>query len=157
MRILMAFVVALGLAVTAAPVSAVAGDATRGSGHFMEPNGWRTFSFTAREGADGTDRGVAQVRGPFGDGDIVLRVWIDCLSVSGNTAVATGTVDVRKLPADAPFDPDGFYAIFAVQDNGEGGGTPDRITTLSPAAGPCAGTPGSFHDVEAGNIQIRDA
>jgi hypothetical protein len=140
--------------ITAAPSAAGVGARARGSGHFTEPEGWRTFAFTAREMPDGTDRGNAQVRGPFGDGDIVLHVRIDCLAVTGTTAVATGTVHVRKLPPGAPFDPDGIYAIFAVRDNGEGAGIPDEVTTLSPAAGPCSGTPGSFHPIEAGNIQV---
>jgi hypothetical protein len=79
----------------------------------------------------------------------VLHVRIDCLEVSGTTAVATGTVDVQKLPPGAPFDPDGIYAVFAVQDNGEGAGSaPDRITTLSPAMGPCTGSLTPYHDIE---------
>jgi hypothetical protein len=140
--------------ITAAPAGAGIGAMATGSGHFTEPDGWRTFAFTARELPDGEDRGSAQVRGPFGDGDIVLHLQIDCLAVSGTTAVATGTVHVRQLPPGAPFDPDGIYAIFAVRDNGEGAGIQDQVTTLSPAAGPCSGTPGSFHPIEAGNIQV---
>jgi hypothetical protein len=149
--------VILGLVLTLGGVSgAGVGEMAGGSGHFTEPEGWRTFAFTAREMPDGTDRGKAHVRGPFGDGDIVLNVRIDCLEVFGTTAVATGTVDVQKLPPGAPFDPDGIYAIFAVQDNGEGAGSaPDRITTLSPATGRCSGDPGAFHPIEAGNIQVR--
>jgi hypothetical protein len=146
------------LLAVAAPVGANAGDRAGGAGHFTEPAGWRTFSFTAGERPDGTSAGQAQVRGPFGDGDIVLHLRIDCLAVSGDTAVATGTVEVRKLPEGAPFNPDGIYAIFAVQDNGEGAGAPpDRVTTLSPASGPCSGTLTSYHEVEAGNIQVTDA
>jgi hypothetical protein len=148
--------VAVGLVlILAGPSGAGVGEMARGSGHFTEPEGRRTFAFTAREMPDGRARGNAQVRGPFGDGNIVLHVRIDCLAVSGTTAVATGTVHVRKLPPGAPFDPDGIYAIFAVRDNGEGGaGLPDEITTLAPASGPCAGDPGSFHPIEAGNIQV---
>jgi hypothetical protein len=148
--------VVVGLVLTLGGVSAAGvGDTARGSGHFTEPAGWRTFAFTAREMPDGTDRGNAQLRGPFGDGDIVLHVRIDCLEVSGTTAVATGTVHVRKLPPGAPFNPDGVYAIFAVQDNGEGtSSAPDRITTLSPATGPCAGSLTPYNDIEAGNIQV---
>lgn len=148
---------AVGLAlVTAGPSGAGVGEMARGSGHFTEPAGWRTFSFTAREMPDGADQGVARVRGPFGDGDVVLHLRLDCLEVSGTTAVATGTVNVRKLPPGAPFDPDGIYAIFAVRDNGTGAaGPPDQITTLAPASGPCSGDPGSFHPIEAGNIQVR--
>ena len=149
--------VILGLVLTLGGASgAGVGDMAGGAGHFNEPGGWRTFAFTAREMPDGTDRGKAHVRGPFGDGDIVLHLRIDCLEVSGTTAVATGTVDVQKLPPGAPFDPDGIYAIFAVQDNGEGAGTaPDRVTTLSPATGPCTGSLTPYHDIEAGNIQVR--
>jgi hypothetical protein len=148
--------VALALAlILAGPSRAGVGDMARGSGHFTEPAGWRTFAFTAKEMPDGTDRGNAHLRGPFGDGDIVLHLRLDCLAVSGSTAVATGTVHVRKLPPGAPFDPDGIYAIFAVRDNGEAGASlPDEITTLSPAAGPCSGNPGTFHPIEAGNIQV---
>jgi hypothetical protein len=149
--------VILGLVLTLGGASgAGVGDMAGGAGHFTEPEGWRTFAFSAREMPDGTDRGKAQVRGPFGDGDIVLHVRIDCLEVSGTTAVATGTVDVQKLPPGAPFDPDGIYAIFAVRDNGEeAGNAPDRITTLSPATGPCTGSLTPYHDIEAGNIQVR--
>jgi hypothetical protein len=148
--------VTLGLVLTlGGPSRAAADDMARGSGHFTESAGWRTFAFTAREMPDGTDRGNAHVRGPFGDGNIVLRLRLDCLAVSGSTAVVTGTVHVRKLPPGAPFDPDGIYAIFAVRDNGEGGASlADEITTLSPAAGPCSGNPGTFHPIEAGNIQV---
>jgi hypothetical protein len=149
--------VILGLVLTMGGASgAGVGDMAGGAGHFTEPEGRRTFAFTAREMPDGTDRGIAQVRGPFGNGDIVLQVRIDCLQVSGTTAVATGTIHVRKLPAGAPFDPEGIYAIFAVRDNGEGGaGLPDEITILSPASAPCSGDPGAFHPIEAGNIQVR--
>lgn len=127
------------------------------SGHITETDGWRTFAITVREMPDGGAAGQLQVRGPFGEGDIVLHMDLDCLAVSGNLAVATGTVRVIKLPAGAPFNPDGVYAIFAVEDGGEGQTAVDRITTLSPASGPCAGTLAAFHDVEAGNIQVTDA
>jgi hypothetical protein len=160
MRRLVSVLIGAGVLLLAAPApgGADAGDRARGAGHFTEPAGWRTFSFTAGERPDGTDRGQAQLRGPFGDGDIVLHVRIDCLAVSGDTAVATGTVEVRKLPEGAPFNPDGVYAIFAAQDNGEGtAAPPDRITTLSPASGPCSGELTPYHDIEAGNIQVTDA
>jgi hypothetical protein len=155
MRTMTAIGVAVGLAlILAGPSGAGVGEMAGGSGHFTEPAGRRTFAFTAREMPDGSARGNAQVRGPFGDGNIVLHVRIDCLEVSGTTALVTGTVHVRKLPPGAPFDPDGIYAIFAVRDNGEGG-IPDEVTTLAPATGPCSGDPGSFHPIEEGNIQVR--
>jgi hypothetical protein len=137
------------------------GDMARGSGHVTVEGEWRTFSFTAQEGPDGTDRGQLQVRGPFGPGDIVLHMVIDCLRVSGNYAVGTGTVTVNKLPEGAPFNPEGVYAIFAVQDLGEGASAPDRITTIAPAEtgpGGCEReSPVPDHAVEAGNIQVTDA
>jgi hypothetical protein len=156
MRRLAGLAIALALVGLAAPARAGVVDAARGSGHITETEGWRTFAFTVREMPDGSADGQLQVRGPFGDGDIVLHMDLDCLAVSGNTAVATGTVRVIKLPAGAPFNPDGVYAIFAVQDGGEGRGAADRVTTLSPASGPCAGALSAFHDVEAGNIQVTD-
>ena len=164
MRRVIVSILAAGLVVLGAGTASAegVGDAASGSGHLTVEGGWRTFSFTAQEGPGGTDRGQAQLRAPFGSGFIVLHVMIDCLRVVGNTAVASGTVDVRQLPEDAPFDPDGVYAIFAVQDLGEGAGAPaDLISSLAPATtgpGGCEReSPVLDHVVEAGNIQVREA
>jgi hypothetical protein len=83
------------------------------------------------------------------------RKWhgaIDCLSVDGNQAYASGTITSG--------DYEGMYFTFGVEDNGEGvtATGPDRISTIVRRATPwdCADLfPSPFKEWTNGNAQIK--
>jgi hypothetical protein len=144
----------LSLAILAAPTLASAGPSpsTTGAGHTGSGETRRTFSFSAVARTDGTASGNAQLYARGFPAKVHMRVT--CLRVAGNVAYVSGI----NTKADPDFF-EGVWAIFAVEDNGEGDGT-DRITQFQPAAtqGPDAcltESPGGFFPIEQGNIQVR--
>jgi hypothetical protein len=152
--------VAVTAAVFAGPVAAggngVVASAT-GSGQATVGGALRTFSFTAREYADGSVQGEAQINNR--SQDVSLHLALDCLVVSGNTAYMSGAVTKSSNPADV-----GPGWDFAVQDNGEGSNAPpDKITLVYPfgTAFPCsnAAAQASLNSVlfpiDSGNIQVH--
>jgi hypothetical protein len=137
-----------------APGSVGASSAARatGSGHIADgPR--RTFALTAIQQADGTASGQAQLYARAFPAKVHMQVT--CLRVEGTIAYVSG-LNTKAVPDVFQ----GIWAIFAVQDNGEGAGAPpDRITQLHPAAvqGPnacLAESPSDWMDVQAGNIQV---
>jgi hypothetical protein len=161
-------VVAAALAaVVGAPPSGNAEDgrvvaSATGSGHVhVGPGGafFRTFSVSAREYADGTDKGEAQVQnrlGPFGP----IHIEIDCLRVIANTAFMSGFV--KNINEPSGLIPEGSKAFFAVQDNGEGGDSPPDLLSFTFFTGTEEGPTceeildlGFAFVVEDGNIQVR--
>jgi hypothetical protein len=152
--IMRAVVVAVALAVVIAPGSVGASSPMHatGSGHISEgPR--RTFAFAAVQRADGTVSGQAQLDARAFPARVHMRVT--CLRIEGNIAYVSGV----NTNADPAFF-EGVWAIFAVQDNGEGAGSPpDRVTQFHPAQvqGPAAcltESPSDFMDVGQGNVQV---
>jgi hypothetical protein len=123
-----------------------------GSGHIAD-GARRTFALTAVQRADGTASGQAQLYARAFPAKVHMQVT--CLRVQGTIAYVSGF----NTKAD-PEVFEGIWAVFAVQDNGEGSGAPaDRITQLHPAAvqGPNAcltESPSYWMDVQDGNIQV---
>lgn len=167
-----AFTACLGAATwacTEAPTAAVLDVASRsmvgpiaasvtGSGHFeILPDGvWRTFSFAALEGADGSTSGTFHVRTHVPGGGAKVGGTVSCFTVVGNEAWVAGVITKAENPANV-----GVAVGWHVIDNGEGAGSPPDQTTrqwrqVDPAAY-CADMPTSqeLFDVEAGNIQIH--
>ena len=101
---LLILLMAAGMAV------ASAGDSANGHGTFSGTS----FVFDAKETGSSTITGKASF---YDGGSLDLHIEVDCLIVSGNTAIIGGT--------DAA-DPSDTYA-FKVTDNG-GGSPADRIT-----------------------------
>jgi hypothetical protein len=134
-----------------------------GSGQMQVGDGaLRTFSFNAVERSDGTATGQAQLVNRQGGNAAQVHVEIDCLSIFGSLAIASGTITQSFNPAAI-----GLPAVFAVEDNGEGGNDgPDRITLLltfplippetplCKLAGPADAEP-LLIPIENGNIQVR--
>jgi hypothetical protein len=152
-KIVTAVTTAVVLATVAAgSVGASAPARASGSGHIADgPR--RTFALSAVQRADGTVAGEAQLYARAFPAKVHMQVT--CLRVEGAIAYVSGF--------NTNADPDvfeGIWAIFAVQDNGEGTGAPaDRITQLHPAAdqGPDAcltESPSDWMDVQDGNIQV---
>lgn len=152
-KTVMVMLAAVGLAaMTAGSGGASSPARASGSGHIADgPR--RTFSFTAVERADGTVGGQAQLYARGFPAKVHMQVT--CLRVDGSVAYVSGI--------NTKADPDvfeGIWAIFGVQDNGEGAGSaPDRITEFQPAAvqGPnacLAESPDDWMDVQHGNIQV---
>ena len=120
----------------------------------------RTFSVSAREYADGTDKGQAEVQnrlGPFGP----IHIEIDCLKVVGNTAYMSGFV--KNITDPTLGIPEGSKTYFAVQDNGEGAESPPDLLSFVFFTGEQTGpTCEEILDtafvfaVEDGNIQVRN-
>lgn len=129
-------------------------------------NGARHFSFNAKQLANGTVTGQAELTnksftGANGTSPYKLHVEISCMKTFGNTVYFGGTTKSTNDPnlVDAVF--------FAVQDNGEPGKGLDKIsrafffdddpaTTGDPQL--CQGNQvGDFplETIEQGNIQVR--
>jgi hypothetical protein len=149
----------LGLAVPAWSQAGVVDSATGSGGVTGGAGGKVTFSFTAADKGDGADRG--QIQAINHDSGNRLHVEVDCLRVTGNTAVMSGTV--KKVSDPSGLVQEGWFSIFAVQDNGEGANDPpDRVSNLlsrSFAPWDCESVvpPGGIiFEVERGNIQVRD-
>ncbi len=117
------------------------GDATNGHGTFTTGGSSVTdFVFDAKETGSGAITGKARF---FDNGSLDLDIEVDCLIVSGNTAIIGGTDQASTS-----------YA-FKVTDNG-GGATADRIT-LPQVNQTCAtfNTLSSFA-LTSGDIEVHD-
>jgi hypothetical protein len=136
------------------------------SGQGTLDDGARKFSFSARQYADGTVKGEANLTnrsfsGANGNSPYQLHIDISCMNVFGNTVYFGGTVKRTNDPSlvDAVF--------FAVQDNGEPGKGVDKIsrvffwdddpTTTGDPQACLLNQDGDFplEPIEAGNIQVR--
>lgn len=142
----------LAQAVSAAPGGVVS--SATGSGHITSGGESRTFAFSARERADGTVKGQAQVVSRALD--VVVHMEIDCLRVMGNVAHMSGTITRSSNPTEAPL---GEMRRFVVMDNGEGSDRPpDQISTIppNPSGETCENsTLLPNRPVERGNVQVR--
>jgi hypothetical protein len=97
-----------------------------GSGHVTDNAAFRSFTFSAREYANGTDRGQAQLRNRGGT-NTPIHVQITCLNVVDNVAHMTGFV--KKIRTETPpFFVKNSSVAFSVEDNGQTG---DRISLMS--------------------------
>jgi hypothetical protein len=129
-----------------------------GSGHFALPADgvWRTFSFAALEGADGSVSGTFHLRTHVAGGGAKVSGGVDCFSIVGNEVWLAGTIEKAVNP-----DIVGIAVGWRVVDNGEGSGAaPDQVSRQwrrVDAAGYCEEKPVDqpLFDVEAGNIQIH--
>ena len=124
-----------------------------GSGHTTFANENRTFAFSAREYDDGTDRGEAQIVNR--DIPIKAHADIDCLRVTGNTAVLSGVIE----RSDNPSFPAGSRMIITVMDNGENSSSPPDMISFAQLIAPATNcnnfTPPPNRPVERGNVQVR--
>ncbi|MDX1545830.1 MAG: hypothetical protein R3247_02510 [Rhodothermales bacterium] len=128
-----------------------------GSGHFNDARfpeeELRTFSFNAKQFADGSANGQWQLNNR--NFPIRLHGEVECVSVSGNEAWFAGTTTNSDDPAQ-----EGTIRGFYVVDNGEGGkAAPDQISFafgLSSADIWCDLQPRvALNDVEKGNVQVK--
>jgi len=130
------------VAATAGPAAATSpGDSTSGHGTFTT-GGTATYRFVfhAKEKGDGTIMGRARI---FDNDALNLDIEVNCLTISGNTAIIGGT------------DAGSTSYAFKVTDNG-GGSTPDRIT-LPQNGQTCAtfNTLGNFA-LATGDVEVHD-
>lgn len=137
-----------------------------GSGHISTLGGNRTFAFTAREYADGGDKGQLEINFHPGETSpiphIVVHAEVDCVRVIGNVAIISGIVTHTNFPAF-----ENVRGILSVQDNGEGASAaPDLISgaamgggvIIVPPTSPldCTNvTPPPNQPIERGNVQVR--
>jgi hypothetical protein len=163
--LLLATAVAVG-ALAAGSVAVSAGNLASASGQGTLDHGARKFSFSARQYANGTVKGQANLINPAftganGKSPYRLHIDISCMQKFGNTVYFGGTTKSTNDPSlvDAVF--------FAVQDNGEPGRGVDKIsrvffwdddpnTTGDPQA--CLlNQDGDFplETITAGNVQVR--
>lgn len=157
MKKLLLFAVVLGAAIpaTIARADAVLHSAT-GSGQTVFVTENRTFAFTARQYADATAKGEAEVvNRDFG---LVTHIQIDCYQVLGpNAARMSGTITRSNNTAIV-----GDGGVFAVQDNGEGANSPPDLISFV-AFGPPAPNLNCHTiqimptvPVERGNVQVHN-
>ena len=125
MRMLALLVLVVGVAVVGSQaVSAQPGKgkvvaSATGAGHVTQNAKLRTFSFTAREYADGTVKGQAQLRNR-GDTNTPIHVRVTCLNVVGEVAHMTGYVSKIRTPTPPLLVVDSKVS-FSVHDNGPTG------------------------------------
>ncbi len=147
-------------AVARAPAAsqAVVASAT-GSGHMVRPDGTlRSFSFTARQYADGTSAGELQLNSR--SFDVIVHIKIDCLRVVGNVAHMSGRITFVDNPDEGEV---GELNRVEVRDNGEGANAPpDQVSTIPANPGnadatTCVDPPTNttIRTVHRGNIQVR--
>ena len=147
-------------AVAQAPAAsqAVVASAT-GSGHMVRPDGTlRSFSFTARQYADGTSEGELQLNSR--SFDVIVHIKIDCLRVVGNVAHMSGRITFVDNPDEGEV---GELNRVEVRDNGEGANAPpDQVSTIPANPGDadpttCVDPPTNttIRTVHRGNIQVR--
>ena len=139
-----------------------------GSAHYGSSAIWTTYSFRAVKRANGEVEGSYQVRRHRGrDGGAKQHGRIICLTIQGNQAWLGA---IRENTAAVTNE--GTWTGFSVVDNGEGKrGNPDQIISLvrntdgqePPEAFAMAYCENQelvagqvLHDIEAGNIQVRD-
>ncbi len=139
-----------------------------GGGHFTytffgQPDTRRTFSFNAKERADGTFSGqfnlvIGAPLPGFSENPAITR-WsqgeVVCLFVDGNQAWIGGVIRNSSIPGFI-----GDELGWMVEDNGQGRSSdPDRMSTTSFGQGEgdsCSDQPDRFlRVVERGNIQVR--
>jgi hypothetical protein len=144
-------------ATPAAPNGVVA--SATGSGHMIRNGFNRTFSFTAREYADGTVKGQLQLNSR--EFDVSVHIRIDCLRIEGNRAHMSGLVTHSSNPAEGVV---GELNLLVVEDNGEGPKAPPDMISGIPAnntppldTATCETNPNRVPDriVQRGNIQVR--
>jgi hypothetical protein len=144
----------LAAAIVAAPAAAAANGpaSATGAGHTDAGDQRRTFSFSAVARPDGSATGHARLYARAFPAKVQMRVT--CLRVEGNVAYVSG-LNAKADPAVF----EGIYAIFAVEDNGEGRAV-DRVTQFHPAASQTENaclteSPSDFFPIEQGNVQVR--
>ena len=115
-----------------------------GSGHFRNPAGSvNSFAFNALKTADGTVKGQVTVQVRVTDPIAMWKLDVDCLAVSGNVAVLSGTISHSSLPQFV-----GYGGWTAVQDNGEGANAlPDMSTSIWAILPDYLPVPGYCHEV----------
>jgi hypothetical protein len=130
-------------------------DSASGAGQIQSGGALRTFTFSAVTQSDGTVTGQAEIINRAAN--VKIHLAINCLEVTGNTAVVSGVVtQSNALDVDV-----GDIGVFAVRDNGAGSGAPrDEITSVefNPASSgeDCTvGTTQPFVPIQAGNITVQ--
>ena len=129
------------------------GTSANGQGTLTLGETSRHFSFHARENSDGSVHGSGVLT--YTAGELKIHFDLDCLSVSGNTAIMSGII--TKYPQFP--DREGWECWFKVEDNGEGSNAdPDQMTLLltSPDTEDCMVDLGlTLNPIEGGNIQVK--
>jgi hypothetical protein len=162
-----AAVPALLLVAGAAGGGGVVASAT-GSGHISTLGGNRTFAFTARQYADGDDKGRLVINFHPGETSpiphVIVHADVDCLRVIGNVAIISAVVTHTNFPAF-----ENVRGILSVQDNGEGPAAPPDLISgaamgggviIVPPTSPldCSNvTPPPNQPIERGNVQVRSS
>lgn len=122
----------------------------------IEGEGFRHFTFHAREKNDGSVQGNGVLT--YIGGVRNLSFDIDCLAVDGNHAIMSGVITRdNQFP-----DNEGLLCWFEVTDNGEGSNAdPDQIslffTGTSSETYDCANDfDVENYDIEGGNVQVKE-
>ena len=123
----------------------------------------RVFAFNAVTHPDGSVSGQGQLTYTHNGNGVKIHFAVDCLSVSGNEAIVSGTVTHSKAFPDYVGGP----CWFKVEDSGEGSNAPPDSITFFLFCGPNDGCDtltcdydneiqaGGLQPIENGNIQVR--
>ena len=147
---------ALASALSSFTPSAPKGASANGQGSLTLTDGTqRRFSFHANTMPDGSVQGSGVLT--YTGGDLKIKFDINCLIVTGNTAVMSGVIiSHSETPAY-----EGTGCWFQAVDNGEGSnGAPDQLSLLAVNL-PVLPNLCSFNNlvglsnVEGGNVQVK--
>lgn len=126
----------------------------------------RTFAFNAVTHPDGRVSGQGQLTYTHNGNDVKIHFTINCISVSGNEAIVSGTITNSKAFPEYVGGP----CWFKVKDNGEGANAPpDEMTFFIFCAtgdlssycaqltcgNDLASQAGGLQPIENGNIQVK--
>ncbi|MBC7688519.1 MAG: hypothetical protein H7211_10110 [Aquabacterium sp.] len=115
----------------------------------------RRFAFHANTMPDGSVQGSGELT--YTGGELKIKFDINCLKVSGSTAIISGIITSVAGPQAANF-PDyveGTLVVFKVIDNGEGeNASPDQISRLGQGSN-CNSSSLPTFPIEGGNIQVK--
>lgn len=122
----------------------------------IEGEGFRQFSFHAREKNNGSVQGNGVLT--YIGGVRNLSFDIDCLAVDGNLAIMSGVITRdNQFPENV-----GLLCWFKVYDNGEGNNAdPDQMSLFFSGVDSevydCANNFGvAIYEIEGGNVQVKE-
>jgi hypothetical protein len=121
--LLFKFAIVAAMVAPTAAVEAAGNPSASGHGNAVVDGELRTFSFAAVVHEDGTTTGQAVVISR--SQGVRMRLEIVCLKVIGSRAYSGAYITNSDDPSLV-----GLPAIFAVEDNGEGAGSPGDLMTL---------------------------
>ncbi|MBC7382713.1 MAG: hypothetical protein H7296_06910 [Bacteroidia bacterium] len=147
----------LALLVSAFSFAPPAGPSANGQGSLtVGTDQQRRFSFHANTMPDGSVQGSGVLT--YTGGEYKIKFDINCLKVTGNTAIMSGNITSVSGPEAVNFPGyvEGTLVVFKVTDNGEGSNaSSDQLSRLGAGSDCNSGIVLQTFPIEGGNIQVK--